>query len=377
MKKILFIVSHLGYGGIEQATINEANLLSEYFNVSIVSTYKLMDNPAFNLNDTVNVQYLLRDKPNIQELLDNLKDFNIFNFLAECTKSIRILYNKKYSIIKFLKKNSYNIIISTRDYFDGIVAKVCKGNALLLAREHRHHNNDFKYIRKLCTAVSNFDYFLPVSKELAQFYSSCLKNKRVAVRYLPNFLENSPDINVTKKEKNIIAVGRFSIEKGFIYMIDIINDLRKTYPDVVLHLIGDGKERGSIESRIRLLNCQDNVFLHGFQNKEYINKWYEKSAIYIMTSLEEALPFVLIEAQSYSLPCVVYDSAQGAKEIIDDNETGYLIAKRDKSEFIEKIVLLFSNEALYKRMSKNAFNHSKKYSKENIEKTWLSILGIS
>jgi N-acetylglucosaminyldiphosphoundecaprenol N-acetyl-beta-D-mannosaminyltransferase len=189
MRKILFIALHLGYGGVEQAIINEANLLSKNFDVTIISVYKLMDNPAFELCESVKVIYLLKERPNKQEIMFALKRFSFICLFIEIIKALVALYNKRTSIIKYLRNNQYDIIISTRYYFDVIVSKYYNGNALLLAREHRHHNNDRRYIKRICNAVRNFNYFLPVSKELTEFYSSRLKGNKVIVRHIPNFLK--------------------------------------------------------------------------------------------------------------------------------------------------------------------------------------------
>jgi hypothetical protein len=190
MKKILFIALHLGYGGVEQATINEANLLSENFDVTIISAYKMTDVPAFDLCKPVKVIYLLKGRPNKQEIMLALKKFNFICLFTEIIKAVVTLYNKRASVIKYLRNNRYDVIISTRYYFDVIISKYYNGNALLLAREHRHHNNDKKYIKKICNAVRNFDYFLPVSGELTEFYSSRLKENKVIVRHIPNFLKD-------------------------------------------------------------------------------------------------------------------------------------------------------------------------------------------
>ena len=59
MKKITIFSLHLGYGGIEKSIVNLANLLSNEYQVEIVSTYKLEDTPAFEINDKVKVTYLI------------------------------------------------------------------------------------------------------------------------------------------------------------------------------------------------------------------------------------------------------------------------------------------------------------------------------
>lgn len=377
MKNILFVVLHLGYGGVEQATINEANILSEHFNVSIVSTYKLLDKPAFRLNESVKVMYLLSGKPNKNQIMSKLRHFRLLGLLSEIIKGIQILYCKKKSIIKYLNHTQYDFIISTRYYYDRILSREYNGNAVLLAREHRHHNNDGRYIKKLCNAVKDFDYFLPVSKESADFYRNELQGEKVKVCCLPNFIESIPDRGPASKDKNLIAVGRLSVEKGFVEIIDIISDIKSEFPDVKFHLIGDGVERETIENRIEELHCQDNVILHGFQNREYINDRYEKSAIYLMTSFEEAFPIVLLEAQSYGLPCIAYDSAQGAREIIEDGISGYLINGRNRETFVEKIRLLLSDDVLYHTMSNAAYTNAKSYSKENIWRKWIEIINTT
>ena len=51
---------------------------------------------------------------------------------------------------------------------------------------------------------------------------------------------------------------------------------------------------------------------------------YKKSAIYVLTSLMEGLPMVLLEAKAYRLPIVSFDIETGPDEIVDDGVNGYL-----------------------------------------------------
>ena len=76
-KKIVILALHLGTGGAEKVICNLANLLIENNSVKIISTYKLNEKPAFKINDSVEIEYLIQDlKPNKQELKDSLKKLN-------------------------------------------------------------------------------------------------------------------------------------------------------------------------------------------------------------------------------------------------------------------------------------------------------------
>ena len=58
MKKISILSLHFGYGGIEKCVCALANLLSSKYQVEIACSYKLYDEPVFELNDNVSIKYL-------------------------------------------------------------------------------------------------------------------------------------------------------------------------------------------------------------------------------------------------------------------------------------------------------------------------------
>ena len=58
INKISIIVLHLGFGGVENSVCSLANMLCDYYDIEIISTYKLLDNPAFKLSPKVKIKYL-------------------------------------------------------------------------------------------------------------------------------------------------------------------------------------------------------------------------------------------------------------------------------------------------------------------------------
>lgn len=372
MKKITILALHLGYGGVENAISALSNLLSTKYEVEIISTYKLYHEPVFKINDNVKITYLMEHiKPNKKEVLYYFKNKNYSMFIKECFKSLKVLYLKKKLMIKAIKTLNTDIVITTRTIHNNWVSKYGKGNYKKIAWEHNHHNDDQKYIKSLIKSCENVDHLVLVSKSLTSFYEQYLGKK---VAYIPNCLDNMPNKLAKLESKNLVSVGRLSREKGFDDLLRIFKKISNKYTDYKLHIVGDGLERNNLLELAKELKLGDKVIFHGYQNKEYINELLLDSALYVMTSHTESFGLVLIEAMSYGIPCVAYDSAQGANEIITDGIDGYLIKGRNEEEMFNKVTSIINDEKLRKKLGKNARIKSKNFSGEAVLEKWIDLI---
>lgn len=368
-KKIVILALHLGTGGAERVICNVANILSENNEVKIISTYKLNSTPSFDIDSRVEIEYLLSDlKPNKQELKNALQKFNLLLFFKELFKSIKILILRKKLMIEAIKNLDCDVVISTRVLHNNWVGKYAHKNIIKIAQEHNHHNNNHKYINKVIKSLKNFDYFIPVSQELSDFYSDKIKNAKV--KYIPNFIEKMPNRSSSLQSKQILSVGRLDKIKGFNDLIDIFSLFEKNHPDWVLHIVGDGPEKQNLQNKIKELHLEQKIFLCGNKLSEELEKEYLNSSIYLMTSFSEAFGLVLVEAASYGLPLIAFDSAQGALEIIQNNKNGFLIPNRDIQEFISKLSELITDSKKLEAFSSNAKLTATKFLKENISEEW-------
>lgn len=375
MKKITILALHLGYGGIENCISNLANSLVDDYEVNIVSTYKLYEKPVFKLNDKIKIKYLMTDlKPNKQELKQSLKKLKLITFFKELKKSLKILKLKKNLMIEAIKNCDSDVIISTRDIHNNWLSKYGRDKTLKIGWEHNHHHNNKRYINKVTKSVLGLDYFVLVSKDLTKFYSEKLKDKKVKCVYIPNSINFFPQEKAKLETENLISIGRLSHEKGYLDLIDIFKELHQKYPDSKLNIIGDGPNRKKIEKKIRDNKLEDYIILHGFQEKEYINKYLEKSSVYIMTSYTESFGLVLLEAFAYGIPCVAYSSAEGANEIISDNWDGYLIKDRDKNKMIKRICELLSNRNRRLIMGANGIKKAQEFNTQKTKQKWIEII---
>ena len=363
--KVTIYALHLGYGGVEKNICEKANILSNIYDVEIISLYKLYDKPAFIVNPKVKIKYLTNVKPNRNEFKNAVKSKNIKSILKEGFYAVKVLYLKNSLITKSMIECNSKIIISTRVDFSLKLIKNNEYNNIKIAEEHIYHNNNSKYIKKLGLILKYVDYLMPSSDYLTDYYKSIYSKYDYKIKTNKMPIEGSNKLCDLKK-KNIISVGRLSKEKGFADLIEIFSNIESE--DWTLTIVGDGDEKENLEALIKDNNLEGKVILKGFLNKEELYKLYENSSLYVMTSFEESFGLVLVEASSFGLPLIAFDSAIGAKEIIQEN--GILVSNRDKSVMIKKIKKLMNDISERKLYQKKSLEIYKSYDyttlKENI-----------
>ncbi len=374
MKKITFLALHLGYGGAERSVISRANLLSEFCSVEIISFYKLLDQPAFKVDPRVKITYLTENlKPNRDELKTALKRKNFALLIKEGLKSVKILYLRRALMKKAIKGLRTDIAVSTRYLYHKLLTRNAPKNTVCIAEEHNHHNGNQKYIIKQLRAIKDMAYFLPVSKELTKFYADKVK-KGVKCVYIPHYLDFFPEETADLTQKNLTAVGRLSAEKGFDDLIEVFKIVCQKHSDWKLHIVGDGDCRENIENLIKQHHLEQNVIMHGFKNRDEINLLLKETSVYVMTSHTESFGLVLIEAQSFGIPCVAFDSAKGACEVLNGGNSGILVKNRDKVKMAKVINELIENPEKRQKLGEISRKVSKNYSYENIRQQWFDFI---
>lgn len=374
--KITFLALHLGFGGVEKYIITIANMLSEKYEVEIIATYKTTNIPSFPVSNKVKVSYLIEGMvPNKEKIKKAIQSKNVFKIISEGIYALRLLRLKKNKNKKAVRSCTSNVIISTRDFHNNIIRKYAKPNTIKISTEHNHPCGDEKYINNVVSSLQGFDYFLPISKELTDFYKTQLKDTTTKVMYIP-FCIDAPlcDSEPSFEYPTYISVGRLSKEKGVMDLIEIFNDIKKRQSNAKLHIVGDGDLMPQVVEKIQDYNLQESILVHGFLQKEKIDQLYGQSSIYLMTSYTESFGFVLLEAMACGLPCIAFDSAQGANEIIENGKNGYLIFNRDKQLFVETALQLIDDKSKLKAMSSNAKECIQKYSYECTKQSWLDLI---
>lgn len=148
------------------------------------------------------------------------------------------------------------------------------------------------------------------------------------------------ELGIATSAPVLIAVGALGWEKNLGAMLRILREVKLTFPDVVLLLVGDGPERARLNSLASSLGVHDAV--HQLGTRRDIPNLLAAADLVLLTSLTEGVPGVLIEAGMAGRPCVTWDVA-GAAEVVEDGVTGRVTPYLDESAFAHAVISLLSS----------------------------------
>ena len=363
MKKISILTLSMSYGGIEKSVAALANLLSQNYDITIVSAFEI-NKPVYELERNVKILYLKKDLKLNNKVKEMAHKHKYFNCIKEVINDHKILHEKKKLMIDYIKKTDSDIIISTRNLYNYWLCKYGNKNIKKIGIDQQDFTSK-KYVNKVIKYSKDLDYFVTVSKEQDKFYKNYFGDKCI---YIPNFLEHIPALASSLTENRILFVGVLSKNKGIYDLIEVFKKVNSKHQDWVLDIVGSGVEYNNLLKKIEKENL--NINLHGFKNQKYIERLYLNSSIYVMTSSNEVFNFTILEALSYGIPCVAFDRSIGCKSIISDNYDGYLVKYSDIDKMTRRINELIENRNRRVIMGRNACKKVEKYDKSKIKEEW-------
>jgi glycosyltransferase involved in cell wall biosynthesis len=144
--------------------------------------------------------------------------------------------------------------------------------------------------------------------------------------------------NIKKGKRIALTIGRLSPEKGHSLLIQGWKRFSGQAHDWHLLVVGDGNEKAALKSQVRELDLLDSITFAGYQSQP--DAFYDCADIFILPSLSEGLPNVLLECLAAKIP-FAGTRVGTIPEIIEDGRSGMLFAPNDINE-IEKVLLRFN-----------------------------------
>lgn len=164
-----------------------------------------------------------------------------------------------------------------------------------------------------------------------------------------------PDlVSVFNRGPVLINVGSLVPEKNHIGLIRIFKKLHEENKDVQLVIIGKGKTKSNLDLSIKKWGLENDI--HFLGNRSDVLEIINCSKAFLLPSLVEGLPAVILEAQYCKTP-VIANNVGGISEVIRNNETGILIEKGNETAFLEGIhfVLNPMNQSKLEQIKQKAF----------------------
>lgn len=193
--------------------------------------------------------------------------------------------------------------------------------------------------------------------------------KRVRkVRVIHNAVQYYPEEENELKAKNVIYVGRAEYEKAPDRLIDVWRVVAEKHPDWTVSMYCTGAMLDKLKARVRDYGLEQQVRFMP-PTKDMLSA-YMSSSICVLTSRFEGFPVVLQEAMGCGIPCVSFNCPSGPRYIITDQEDGYLVRDGDIDGFAEKVCLLMEDEALRRRLGRQAKQSMARYGADVIMAQW-------
>lgn len=372
-KKITILMLHLLHGGVEKQTVLFANELVKKYDVEIISVYTMKSKPAYEIDERVKIKYLIDDAPNKNEFVDAVKHFNIVKILREGLKAKKILKLKKNLMIEEIKKLDCDYVLSTRIEYAEMLSDYAPEGVVTITQEHLHDDSE-KYVSRVKHGFRNLDYLIVLGPGSRENYSKWLQdNKKTKIVEIPNILEKDSEDVSELDGHTMVSTGRMHPVKGFSDLLKVFKLVKDKVPDAKLNLIGGGDEYNKLQEEAKKLGIYNDVVMPGMVSTEEVTKYMLSSDLYVMTSLTECCPMVLLEASSCGLPLIAFDVPVGPKAMIRNDENGYLIENRNLEQMADKIVQLFDNKEKLVKMGRCAKEEVVKYLPQNIMEKWYDI----
>jgi glycosyltransferase involved in cell wall biosynthesis len=178
--------------------------------------------------------------------------------------------------------------------------------------------------------------------------------------------------NIGEDEQVILAVGRFSQEKGHADLLHALAVLREIDAELKfkLLLVGDGPEREQLENVVKLLALSDQVVFAGHTSD--VAPYYAIADVLALPSHSEGSPNVLLEAMAAGLP-IVATSVGGVPEIAADEVNALLVPARDPAAFGQSLQRALKQPGLAEKLKSNALARAREFSPESQARSLIQI----
>lgn len=325
--------------------------------------------------------YHLSEKIHIRNIEINYDDLDTMPFLKKVFSYWKKQKKAKKLFSNYMMELRPDITVSITRREINFINKICDGSKKIAEIHfsrmfYRQFNKSFFpkwlnhfisqiWMKELINNLKLLDRFVVLTEEDSHNWPE-LDN----IVVIPNFVSSIPQLKSACSSKKVIAVGRYTYQKGFDMLINVWEIVHRVHPEWVLEIYGAGNstiyqlmadEKGLSSS----LHCNGSV--------SDIYSAYAESSIFVLSSRYEGFGLVIIEAMGVGLPVVSFACPCGPRDIINNGYNGYLVGNGDVEDMAQKLCDLIEHDDKRIRMGANAVETAESYNKNLIMKKWIEL----
>ncbi len=324
-KKLIFFMPSIEGGGVEKNLFIISDFLKDKIeNISLITVSKKFKSKFSSKINFISPKYNFWNKLGRRKkffiglyllLLEILKDRNVLVFCFQgnvyCTLLCKLLG------VKIIVRSNSAPDGWSQNKFKYLVFKYVLGSANKLIV----NSLDFKKQFKKKFGIDATCIYNPLNK------LEILKKSKIKI-----------NIKFDKSKLNLINVGRFVDQKDQLTLLKAVNSIKKKIRFNLL-IVGRGVEKSNLVAFIKKNNLTKNVKILNFQKNPY--NLIKRSDIFILSSIYEGLPNVLLETQVLKTYIISSNCPTGPREILLNGKAGSLFKVGDYNS-LSKMILNYS-----------------------------------
>ena len=339
------------------------------------------------------------NRPQIQQ--DQKKAFNDTvepwkEYLKFLPENIRLRVENLYFQFTQLKpqivhawQDNTNIIAGLAAVMAGVPKIILSARSMRPDKKTRLHAINTRHTRQCYLSLLQLPHVVlnVNSKAVASSYAEWLDRDERSIPVIHNGLDFArmersceafdkatfQQLGLPEEAPVVGAVFRLTEEKRPHLWVDVAARVAKALPEVHFVIVGDGAMLEDTCRYASKLGLSDRFHLPGQSNM--VKAWLERMDLFLLTSRVEGLPNVLIEAQAFGVPVVTTD-AGGAREVILEEQSGWVVENDDADEIAERVIWSLTNSEWIDKASRMATEQARRrFGKEQMIKRLLELYG--
>ncbi len=312
MRKVLFVIASLHYGGAERALSNIMTHFPDHWEIDILINNETMVEFPYKGNllslslpvfgDRKTPIYFLREtikRARVLKKMKRAKDYDACISFLDSANISNVLSGNKYC------KTIISMRLNMTSEKSGLLYRV---SALPLMKLLYNHADKIVAVSREIEQDAKARFHIPDEK------ITTIVNGYDVAKIAEQAQRKPENAMPIEGKRLVVTVGRLDSQKGQWHLIRAFAEVAAREPDALLCVVGTGDCEPYLKRLIQLYHLEKQVLLAGFSDNPF---WYDAQAeVFVLPSMYEGFPNALAEAVCCGAPCIATDFHSGAREIL-------------------------------------------------------------